>query len=97
MLIALHEAATQRAPSKIQPLQNPDPSHQNHQDTDEAADHSHHRVECTTHRAPRDKKVCVHLLPGAHRKALNSGLLSMFMRLSYISVGLSPTRTLHPF
>jgi hypothetical protein len=62
MLIALHEAATKRAPSKIQPLQNPDPSHQNHQDTDEAADHSHHRVECTTHRAPRDKKVCVHLL-----------------------------------
>ena len=87
MLIALHEAATKRAPSEIQPLQNPDPSHQNHQDTDEAADHSHHRVECTTHRAPRDKKVCVHL-PREHiRKALNSGLLSMLMRLPYISVG----------
>ena len=88
MLIALHEAATKRAPSKIQPLQNPDPSHQNHQDTDEAADHSHHRVECTTHRAPRDKKVCVHLLREHIRKALNSGLLSMLMRLGYISVGL---------
>src|ERR1700753_2217217 len=56
MLIALHEAATKRAPSEIQPLQNPDPSHQNHQDADEAADHSHHRVECTTHRPPRDKR-----------------------------------------
>src|ERR1700733_4683241 len=30
---------------------------------------------------------------GAHRKAQNSGLLSMLMRLAYISVGLWPSRT----
>src|SRR5580704_12502301 len=30
---------------------------------------------------------------GAHRKALSSGLLSMLMRLAYISVGLWPNRT----
>jgi hypothetical protein len=93
MLIALHEAATKRAPSKIQPLHNPDPSHQNHQDTDEAADRSHHRVECTTHRTPWRQKVCVQLLREHIEKLLNSGLLSMFMRLAYISVGLSPIRT----
>src|ERR1700722_18737758 len=70
---------------------NPDPSHQ---DTDEAADHLHQRVECTTHRAPRDKKVCVHLLQEHIEKLLNSGLLSMLMRLAYIGVGVSPNRQL---
>src|SRR5271156_438629 len=52
MLVALHEAAAERSPCKIQPLQDPDPSHQNHQDTDKAAYHSHYRVEHTTHRSP---------------------------------------------
>jgi hypothetical protein len=71
MLIAFHEAATKRAPGKIQPLQNPDPSHQNHQDTDEAADHSHHHVECTTH-AHLETKGLRPPAAGEHRLALNS-------------------------
>src|ERR1019366_8796541 len=53
VLVALHEAATEGSPCKIQSLQDPDPSHQNHQDTDKAADYSHHRVEHTPHRIPR--------------------------------------------
>jgi hypothetical protein len=52
MLVALHEAAAERSPCKIQPLQDPDPSHQNHQDTDKAAYPSHYRVEHTTHHSP---------------------------------------------
>jgi hypothetical protein len=47
-------------------------------------------------RTSRQKGLCPPAA-GAHRKPLNSGLLSMLMRLAYISVGLSPTRTLHPF
>ena len=39
------------------------------------------------------QKVCVHLLREHIKKALNSGLLSMLMRLGYISVGLWPIRT----
>src|ERR1035438_9073614 len=53
VLVALHEAATEGSPCKIQSLQDPDPSHQNHQDTDKAADYSHHHVEHTPHRIPR--------------------------------------------
>src|SRR5258708_7604543 len=41
-------------------------------------------------RTSRQKGLCPPAA-GAHRKALNSGLLSMLMRLAYISVGLSPT------
>jgi hypothetical protein len=39
---------------------------------------------------PRDKKVYVHLLREHIEKLLNSRLLSMLMRLGYISVGLWP-------
>src|SRR3954451_13445826 len=52
MLVALHEAAAERSPCKIQSREDPDPSHQNDQDTDKAAYHSHYRVEHTTHRSP---------------------------------------------
>ena len=90
MLIALHEAATKRAPSKIQPLQNPSV-----------------RTIKTPMRLLISRITALNVRLIAHLEtkrsvstccestsALNSGLLSMLMRLGYISVGLWPNRQL---
>src|ERR1700759_1273889 len=80
MLVALHEAAAERSPCKIQSLEDPDPSHQNHQDTDKAAYHSHYRAEHTTHRSP-------HL---SHRQEISESIL---FSLSYFGTADNTPKT----
>src|SRR5277367_2523976 len=52
--------------ARFRPLQDPDPSHQNHPDTDKAAYHSHFRVEhtthCSPHRSHRQDNMRIHLI-----------------------------------
>jgi hypothetical protein len=52
MLVSLHETATHRTPGKVEPLQNPNASHQNNQGTDEATDESHDSIEHSEQNAP---------------------------------------------
>jgi hypothetical protein len=66
MLIALHETAAHGTPGKIESLQNPNASHQEHQDTDKAADHPHDSIEYLEQNAPpllfltpRNRRECV--------------------------------------
>jgi hypothetical protein len=52
VLVPLHEAAAHCAPGKIESLQEPNASHQDHQDTNEAAENPHDSIEHSHQHVP---------------------------------------------
>jgi hypothetical protein len=52
MLVPLHEAAAHCTPGKIESLQEPNASHQDHQDTNEAAENPHDSIEHSHQNVP---------------------------------------------